>query len=97
MKINEINLNPQMIPNGDPSRFRIEEPVIEGGHTVEKIIFNPNNNLFNKGHEVTTECYSIFFRDIPERRLVMANAVVSIEAVTEKKKKSDNVVPELPD
>lgn len=98
MQINEITLNPQMIPNEDPSRFRIEESPIEGGHVVEKIVFNPDNNLFNKGREVSAGCYAIFFVDIPERRLIMANTVSSVEVVIENKKKvDDNPVPELPE
>ena len=84
MKINEITLNPQMVPAGDPLRFRIGDPVIEGGHVVEKITFYPDNNLFNKGREVSAGCYSIFFIEIPERRLVMSNTVSSVEVVTEK-------------
>lgn len=93
MKINEIVLNPQMVPDGDPLRFRIGEPIIEGGHVVEKISFHPANNLFNKGREISTGCYGIFLVDIPERRLIMENIVSSAEVVTEKK--AD--VPELPE
>jgi len=96
MKINEITLKPQMIPNGDHLRFRVGDPVVEGGHIVEKILFYPDNNLFNKGREVSTGCYSIFFVEISERRLVMSDTISSIEVVTEKKKK-DNDIPELPD
>lgn len=96
MKINEITLNPQMVPNGDPLRFRVGESIIEGGHVVEKISFHPSNNLFNKGREVSTGCYSIFLVDIPERRLIMENVVSSTEVVTEKKAKAIDI-PELPE
>lgn len=98
MKINEITLNPQMLPPGDPSRLRVGVPVIEGGLVVEKIIFHPCSNLFNKGREVATGCYAIFFVDILERRILMADVVSSVEVVTEKKKKvEDEVIPELPE
>ena len=98
MKINEITLNPQMLPPGDPSRLRVGIPVIEGGLIVEKITFYPCNNLFNKGREVGTGCYAIFFVDIPERRIIMADTVSSVEVVTEKKKKAvDEPIPELPE
>lgn len=96
MKINEITLNPQTIPDGDPLRFRVGNPVVEGGHVVEKIVFHPENNLFNKGREVSIGCYSVFFVDIPERRLILSNIISSLEVVAEKKK-NDAVIPELPD
>lgn len=98
MKINEITLNPQMLPPGDPSRLRVGTPVIEGGLVVEKITFHPCNNLFNKGREIAIGCYAVFFVDIPERRIIMADTVSSVEVVTEKKKKAvDEPVPELPE
>lgn len=97
MKINEITLNPQTFPTGDPSRLRVGEAPVEGGHVVEKITFHPSNNLFNKGREVGTGSYAVFFEEIPERRIIAADAVSSIEVVTEKKKTDDNHVPELPE
>lgn len=96
MKINEITLNPQTVPVGDPLRFRVGEAVIEGGQVVEKITFYSNTDLFNKGREVSTSCYSIFFVGIPERRLILSGTIVSIEVVKEKKV-ADNEVPDLPD
>lgn len=98
MKINEITLNPQMLPPGDPSRLRVGIPVIEGGLVVEKITFYPCSDLFNKGREVGAGCYAVFFVDIPERRILMANTISSIEVVTEKKKTVANEsIPELPE
>lgn len=95
MKINEITLNPQMLPPGDPSRLRVGIPVIEGGLVVEKITFHPCSNLFNKGREVAIGCYAVFFVDIPERRIIMADTVSSVEVVTEKKK--NEPIPDLPE
>lgn len=98
MKINEIVINPQMVPVSDPLRFRVGTSAIEGGYIVEKIVFYPDNNLFNKGREVATGCYAVFFVDIPERRIIMSGVVSSVEVVTEKKEKTDdNSVPELPE
>lgn len=97
MKINEITLNPQMFPAGDPSRIRVGEVVVEGGHVVEKIIFHPNNAVFNKGREVAGGSYAIFLEGIPERRVIMAEAVSSVEVVIEKKKPVAEDVPDLPE
>lgn len=98
MKINEITINPQKVSNEDPLRFRIGTPVVEGGHLVEKITFHPCSDLFNKGREVGTGSYAVFFEEIPERRLIMADIVVSAEIVAEKKKKVEEPnVPELPE
>lgn len=94
MKITEITLNPQMVPEGDPIRFRIGTPVIEGGHIVEKILFCPQNNMFNRGREIATGCYTIYFENIPERRLIIADIISSVEVVKEQK---DSTVPELPE
>lgn len=99
MKINEITLNPTMAIPGDPLRFRVGEPVIEGGHEVDKIVYNAFNNLFNKGLEIGFGCYAIYFVGIPERRLINENAVTSAEAVKEvvKKTASDEANVELPE
>lgn len=93
MRINEITLNPQMVPEGTPTRFRVGQSVIEGGHTIEKISFCPENNIFNKGREISAGCYTIYFVGIPERRLIMANTLSSAEVV----KETSTTVPELPE
>lgn len=97
MKINEITLKPEMFPAGDPSRIRIGEAVIEGGHVVEKITFHPASDVFNKGREVGGGSYAIFFEGIPERRIIMAETVSSVEVVVEKKKPVAEAVPDLPE
>lgn len=93
MKINQITLNPQKTPAGTALLFRVGEVAVDGGQVIEKITFHPDNNLFNKGREVSAGCYSVFFEETPERNLIMASGVASIEVVTEKK----NIVPELPE
>ena len=97
MKINEITLNPQMFPAGDPSRLRVGEAVVEGGHVVEKITFHSGNDVFNKGREVGGGSYAVFFEGIPERRIIMAGTVSSLEVVVEKKKPVAEAVPDLPE
>lgn len=97
MKINEITLNPQTFPAGDPLRLRVGEAPVEGGYVVEKITFHPSNHLFNKGREIGTGSYAVFFEEISERRVIAADAVSSIEVVVEKKKTNDSHVPELPE
>lgn len=97
MKINEITLNPQMFPVGDPSRIRVGEAVVEGGHVVEKITFHPASDVFNRGREVCGASYAVFFEGIPERRLLMAETISSVEVVIEKKKSGAEDVPELPE
>jgi len=85
MKITEITLNPQMVIPGDPLRFRVGEPVTEGGHGVEKIAYNPITRLFNKGLEIGQGSYAVYFTDIAERRLIVESMVTSVEAVKENK------------
>ncbi len=85
MKINEITLNPQMVNDLDPVRFRVGESVIEGGHVVEKINYHPANRVFNKGLEIGGGCYAIYLVDIPERRIIMEGMVTSVEVVKEAK------------
>lgn len=97
MKISEITLNPQMFPAGDPSRLRVGEAVVEGGHVVEKITFCPGNDVFNKGREVGGASYAVFFEGIPERRILMAETISSVEVVIEKKKPVAEDVPDLPE
>ena len=97
MKINEITLKPEMFPAGDPSRIRIGEAVVEGGHVVEKITFHPASDVFNKGREVGGGSYAVFFEGIPERRIIMAETVSSVEVVVEKKKPVTEAVPDLPE
>ena len=99
MKILELTLNPMMTIPGDPMRFRVGDPVVEGGRTVEKINFHPPTGAFNKANEVAASCYAIYFVGIPERRLVMADVVTSVEAVKETTKKTDNTeaTVELPE
>ena len=94
MIITEINRNPQKVPEGTPLTFRIGEPLHEGGFTVEKIIYHPGTRLFNKGLEVGQGCYAVYFEGIDERRLIMEDTVVDIEAVKEQKKEK---IPELPE
>jgi len=95
MKINEITINPQMTATGDPLRFRVNEAIeINGqpGHIVKKITYNPVTRLFNKGLEVGNSCYTVYFNDIPERRIIMDNTVTSIEAVKDDNKKNNDDV-----
>lgn len=97
MKITEITLNPQMFPVGDPTRLRVGEAAVEGGHLVEKITFHPSNDVFNKGREVSGGSYAVFFEGIPERRMIMEHAVSSAEVVIEKKKPEVADIPDLPE
>ncbi len=83
MKIVEITLDPTKIGPQDPLRFRVGEPVVEGGHVVEKINYNPKNRLFNKGLEIGMACYAVYFTNIPERRLIVETIVTSAEVVKE--------------
>jgi hypothetical protein len=94
MEINEITLNPEKTIPGDPLRFRVGEPVVEGGHVVEKINFHPENRTFNKGLEIGTACYAVYFENIPERRLVVADVITTVEAV--KAQKTDNPEATVP-
>ena len=87
MKITEITIDPTTTIPGDPLRFRVGDSVIEGGHVVEKITYNPICNAFNKGLEIGVPCYAVFFDGIPERRLVVERVVTSVEVVKEASKK----------
>lgn len=89
MKINEITINPTMAVPGDPLRFRVGEPVTEGGHVVEKINYHPDNRIFNKALEWGRPGYAVYFLDIPERRLIDESMVTSAEVVKETKQSED--------
>ena len=97
MKINEITLNPQMVPEGDPLFFRVGSLVVEGGHRVEKITFHSKNNVFNKGRETGMSSYAVFLEGNPERRIIMANTVAAVVVAMEKKRPEEIPVPELPE
>ena len=94
MTINEISLN-KSAPDHEPRKVRVGEPIIEGGHMVEKIVFHSSNALFNKGREIEGGCYAIFFADIPARRLIKQDIVASIEVVKDQSQKSS--IPEPPE
>ena len=89
-----------MVIDGDPLRFRVGQPVVEGGHVVEKVNFHPPTKVFNNANEVLGCCYAVYFAGIPERRLVMADIVTSVEAVKETTKKAaiaEEAAIELPE
>lgn len=94
MVITEITLDPQMALPDQPLQFRIGQPAIAGGHIVEKITYNPDQALFNKGREVGEAVYAIFFEGIPERRVIKDRMVTSIELAKEKKPEAN--IPDLP-
>lgn len=83
MKINEITINPTMTIPDDPLRFRVGEAIVEGGHVVEKINYNPATRVFNKGLEWGQSCYAVYFVGIPERRLITEDVVTSAEVAKE--------------
>jgi hypothetical protein len=83
MKINEITVDPQKTIPGDPLRFRIGQPIVEGGFVVEKIVYRPERTLYNKGAEIGFSCYAVNFVGIPERRLIAESVVTSIEVVND--------------
>lgn len=85
MKINEITINPQMSIPGDPLRFRVGHPAVADGHVIDKINYHPSSRIFNKGLEFGRACYAIYFADIPERRIICEEAVISAEVVKETK------------
>lgn len=89
MVITEITLDATKAVPGDPLRFRVGQPVVEGGHVVEKINYNHSKDLYHKGEEFGRPCYTIFFEGITERRLVDENIVTTMEvAMPPKTKKS---------
>lgn len=85
MLINEIRLDPRSQTPDAPLVFRIDEPVIDGGHVVKEIkFFNPAVKPFNKSAEFIGPVYVIYFHNIPERRIIAAETVTSAEAVAVK-------------
>ena len=95
MVINEIRLDPRSQTPDAPLVFRTGEPIIEGGHIVKEIkFFNPMVKPFNKNSEVVGAVYVVYFNEIPERRIIVAETVTSVEAVAEKFTKN---AFELPD
>lgn len=96
MIITEITLDVQKVIPGDPTRFRVGMPVVEGGHVVEKIVYHPDYDRFNGGGEIGFACYAVFFSGIPERRLIATKIVTTLEAVTIKVNKSEGAGINLP-
>ena len=85
MKINEITINALMAIPGDPLRFRVGAPVVEGGHIIEKINYHPVNRVFNKGLEIGGGCYAVYLIGTPNRRVIMETMVTSVDVVKEVK------------
>ncbi len=94
MQIQDITLKPNFVLPEDPKRFVIGQPVVEGGFIVEKITYNPQHDLYNKGKEVGRPGYTIHFMGIPERRFIPEEMVGPIQLGPEPKKQQ---IPELPE
>jgi hypothetical protein len=75
MKIISIIRNPRHVPEDTPCEFRVGSPVIEGGHTVSKIMYCRDGFANGPGKE---PCYVVKFAEIPEVNQIPASEVVDV-------------------
>lgn len=85
MVITEITLDPQKVVPGDPLRFRVGEPAVEGGYVVDRIRYCPETRVFNKGLEIGQGCYAVYLNNVDNRRLVSEEVVTTVDVVKETK------------
>lgn len=81
MRITEIIRDQKLIPEGDPIRFRVGEPVVEGGHIVTKIVHHKDG--YNKGRQGAFSCYAVHFEGLDSRRIIAVSTVVDMEVSLE--------------
>jgi len=102
MKINEIVLDPRAVPKNCPVAFKVgevptnDDGLAAGPDPVEKINFNGENRIFNKGLEVGFAAYAVYLVGNPERIVIAAKAVVvvSVEKIVNQEAEANIPLPE---
>jgi hypothetical protein len=99
MKIVEIIRSGKNAPFGVPSKFRVGNAIVEGGHTVSEILYCRDG--YNSGSKGKWPCYAIKFIETKEVRVIPESEIIDMAILPDEDVKKNSVKSEanieLPD